>query len=115
MREERSSPACLWAGHRKSSCPCSRVRGPKLPSCFFQVCAFALFLLRSTFVVDEPTVWVSLKIVSLPLGGVTGYSEGALGAITGAPIPAYASADERRRDWPSRKDSRVNPEPFRVN
>src|SRR5205823_13416582 len=43
----RSSPACLWVGRRKSSFPCSQVQRPKLPDCFFQVCAFALFLLRA--------------------------------------------------------------------
>ena len=31
----------LWAGRRRSSCPCSRGRGPRLPDRFFRVCAFA--------------------------------------------------------------------------
>src|SRR5208282_444862 len=44
--EERPSPACLQPDRKKSSFPCSLSREPKLPSCYFQVCAFALFLPR---------------------------------------------------------------------
>src|ERR1035441_7749758 len=41
----RSSLACLRPDRSQSSYPCSLSRGPKLPSCSFQVCASALFLL----------------------------------------------------------------------
>ena len=41
----RSSPACPRPDRSQSSFPCSRARGPRLPGCSFQVCAFALFLL----------------------------------------------------------------------
>ena len=36
-----NAPPCLQAGRKKSSFPCSRVQGPKLPCCSFQVYAFA--------------------------------------------------------------------------
>ena len=44
VEESGSSPVCLSAGRRKSSFPCSPAPWPKLPDCFFPVCAFALFL-----------------------------------------------------------------------
>src|ERR1019366_10589105 len=44
---ERSSPFCPQPDHNRSSFPCSRARWPTLLSCFFQVCAFALFLLTN--------------------------------------------------------------------
>src|SRR5882724_1278643 len=39
----RSFPACLQVGRSQSSFPYIRVREPKLPGCFFRVCAFALW------------------------------------------------------------------------
>src|SRR5262245_19865235 len=41
----KSSPACLPPDRIQSSCPCNRVRLPKLAGCSFRVCASAFFLL----------------------------------------------------------------------
>src|SRR5580704_6026345 len=43
----KSPPAYRGQDHRRSSIPCSRARWPILLSCFFQVFAFALFLLTN--------------------------------------------------------------------
>src|SRR3954453_23647768 len=37
----KSSPAYPSAGRSQSSCPCSRVRSPTLPTRYFQVCVFS--------------------------------------------------------------------------
>src|SRR5271166_1396244 len=51
----KSSPVCLWAGHRKNSFPCSRARWPTLPDCCFLIYAFALFLLVVVVVCGRAT------------------------------------------------------------
>ena len=43
--EVKSSPVYPQAGHRKSSCPCSRARWPRLRGRCFQVCVSAFSLL----------------------------------------------------------------------
>ena len=50
----RSSPACLRPGRSRSSCPCSRARGPRLPGCSFQVCAFAYVSPSQVAILIEP-------------------------------------------------------------
>src|SRR6202140_143738 len=42
-------PSCPWRDLSQSSFPCSRVREQRLPDCFFQVCAFSLFLLGKEY------------------------------------------------------------------
>src|SRR5258707_9874863 len=42
----RSFPSCRLPDRSQRSFPCSRVRSPILPDCFFQGCVFAPFLLR---------------------------------------------------------------------
>src|SRR5713226_8117763 len=46
----KSRPSCRGRDLSQSSFPCSRVREQRLPDCFFQVCAFSLFLLGKEIV-----------------------------------------------------------------
>src|SRR5271157_477868 len=64
-----SSPSYLWADRKKSSFPCSLIREPILPGCFFQVCVSALLLLPTPQHLMNELTCSTPKLLCFPVGG----------------------------------------------